>query len=224
MQALVKSLEDFAVSKFPADQRNYYMRERTEDYADVFRITDVDHTNCWYGYFFTHNGSPYEFCENFTPNINGGEIVWPLNAKNGEACRISLQPGEDSIFIVRRTAAEANFGYSYLPLARKMNEDELLEMTKALEPKMFFDDAQETTCKMLNESYASVFYFENNSAGTLVIKFTLDLKNLAIEGEPEGTTEFSAEIPSGGTCLKILKPVVEGEGTSIGMSYSFKII
>ena len=50
------------------------------------------------------------------------------------------------------------------------------------------------------------------------------MENLMIQGEDIDTTEFTIKIAPGKSTHKILKPVVENEGTSIQMRYSFNFV
>ena len=43
----------------PEDSRQTYLEE-DEDYGtDVIRVSDVESLDCWYGYIYTYNNSPY---------------------------------------------------------------------------------------------------------------------------------------------------------------------
>lgn len=64
-------------------------------------------------------------------------------------------------------------------------------------PYNYFDDNKETLWRFLNEIYASVFVFENNSTQTLNINMELELTNLRLCDEPDGATTFSVSIPPG---------------------------
>jgi hypothetical protein len=109
-------------------------------------------------------------------------------------------------------------------MARTYSDEELEDRVKQQAPYLYFDDAQEAYCKMLNENYACVMYFENNSNSSLSAKFNLKLENLALSDEPPGTSEFTVDIEAGGTAMKVMRPINEGEGTSIGMSYTVEFM
>ena len=49
------------------------------------------------------------------------------------------------------------------------------------------------------------------------------MENLRIVDEPEGTTKFTIKLGPRENCYKMLKPIDEGEQTSIQMSYEFNI-
>ena len=75
--------------------------------------------------------------------------------------------------------------------------------------------------RFLNESFGTVFYFENNSESTLQVSFELTLENLCIQGEKRNARTFSLDIPPGEKGWKILKKINAAEGTSVGMQYSY---
>lgn len=85
-----------------------------------------------------------------------------------------------------------------------------------------YERLEDATWRFLNENYAAVFLFENNGNSTLKISFELDLQNLCIQGEGKRANKFTLEVAPGEKAWKILKPIKEGEGTSIGMSYSYQ--
>ena len=55
------------------------------------------------------------------------------------------------------------------------------------------------------------------------ILFDLQLENLTIEGEPEGSQEFSLEIAAGETAYKILRPLQRELGSGLQMRYSYTL-
>ena len=78
--------------------------------------------------------------------------------------------------------------------------------------------------KLHNSRKCAVFYFENpERKRTLQATFTMAMENLRIVDEPEGTTKFTIKLGPRENCYKMLKPIDEGEQTSIQMSYEFNI-
>jgi hypothetical protein len=77
MQVLSRALKGVAMTKSAPEKRETYM-EDNEDYgADVFRVTDVQSMECYYGYIYTQNNSAYMLKETVRPELTGLEIVWP---------------------------------------------------------------------------------------------------------------------------------------------------
>lgn len=59
MQVLCRALKGAAMELSPEDSRQTYLEE-DEDYGtDVIRVSDVESLDCWYGYIYTYNNSPY---------------------------------------------------------------------------------------------------------------------------------------------------------------------
>jgi len=52
----------------------------------------------------------------------------------------------------------------------------------------------------------------------------MQIENLEIHGEPEGSQTFEIKVPAGKSTYKLLKPIVEGESTGIQMRYEFNLI
>ena len=56
----------------PASERQTYLAEDENYGTDVFRVTDIDPLrnialDCWYGYIYTRNESPYRLQETLRP-------------------------------------------------------------------------------------------------------------------------------------------------------------
>ena len=86
---------------------------------------------------------------------------------------------------------------------------------------------EESNCyyKLFNTPMGAAFYFKNGErAKTLNASFDMAIENLAIQGEPAGAQSFEFTLPPGGECYKLLKPVVEGEATSIQMRYEYNLV
>jgi len=71
-----------------------------------------------------------------------------------------------------------------------------------------------------NKIDAAAFYFENKGSKTAQLNYTLKLKNLKLEGSDSDA--FEVTLNPGGTAFKVLRPIVNGEGTSLGYSVSYK--
>ena len=67
MQILAKALKNAAQTRIPEENRDFYLAEN-EDFQDtVFRVTDVEALDCWYGFIYTKNQSPYKLKETLRP-------------------------------------------------------------------------------------------------------------------------------------------------------------
>ena len=78
MQVLSRALKSAAMSLSPVETRQTYL-EDNEDYGgDVIRISDVESLDCWYGYIYTLNNSPYRLKETLKPQLTGLEVVYPM--------------------------------------------------------------------------------------------------------------------------------------------------
>ena len=77
--------------------------------------------------------------------------------------------------------------------------------------------------KMYNDYDGVVFFFNNPSEKTLTVNFTLELKNLMIQGLPKGQSSFSLDLKPKENALQILKPIIFGLETFIKVSYKFKL-
>ena len=54
MKVLAKALKWAALEITSEDQREAYLADNNQDYGDrVFRVTDVESIDCWYGYIYT---------------------------------------------------------------------------------------------------------------------------------------------------------------------------
>ena len=60
------------MTRMPASERQTYLAEDENYGTDVFRVTDIDPLrnialDCWYGYIYTRNESPYRLQETLRP-------------------------------------------------------------------------------------------------------------------------------------------------------------
>lgn len=88
---------------------------------------------------------------------------------------------------------------------------------------MAFSDGEQSFLKLLCQASCAVVYIENNDQTALNVKLQLDLTNLALVDEPEGTKELNLTVQPGQKIAKILKSVnpAEGTGISFGAEYIF---
>ena len=77
MQILARAFKGAALNLTPEDQRQFNLEENEDYGSDVFRVSDVESIDCWYGYIYTQNNSPYRLQETVRPQLSGLEVVWP---------------------------------------------------------------------------------------------------------------------------------------------------
>ena len=53
MQVLARALKGAAMTISPPDTRQTYLEENEDYGTDVFRVSDVQSIDCWYGYIYT---------------------------------------------------------------------------------------------------------------------------------------------------------------------------
>ena len=62
MKVLANALKHAAMTKAPDSARKMYLANEA-DYKDCFRVSAVDAIDCWYGFIYTANNSPYRLRE-----------------------------------------------------------------------------------------------------------------------------------------------------------------
>ena len=100
LKIFAAAAKNVAQNKVPEEERDFYLEEN-EDYADsVWRISDVEAMDCWYGFIYTRNQSPYQYQELLRPQLKGLEIVYPK--MEGQDVEIDIPSGGDHIVLLRR--------------------------------------------------------------------------------------------------------------------------
>ena len=161
MQTLSKALKNAALEIPAEDQREVYLADNDEGYGDkVFRVTDVESIDCWYGYIYTQNGSPFRLRETLQPELTGLEVVWPESEPDKDCIEVDIPAFNDHIIILRRNSRSCQYGLRYLTHPRELNDSELIEITKQLEDKQQFGESK-AFYKLYNTQLGAVFYFEN---------------------------------------------------------------
>lgn len=190
MQYLVRALKKAAMTVSPEETRQTYL-EDNEDYGtDVIRVSDVESLDCWYGYIYTLNKSPFELTETLRPQLDGLEVVYPAIKPDEEDIELEIPAGQDHIIILRRTENSCKYGLQYLTHQRKLSDDEMIEATKNLEELTPFGESN-SYYKLFNTAQGAVFFFENcEDDKTLHATFELQMENLFIQGEKQGVTSF----------------------------------
>ena len=80
----------------------------------------------------------------------------------------------------------------------------------------YFNEESLAFYKLYNTAKGAVFYFENREEDKVLhCVFEMEMENLYIVDEPKGATKFEFELQPLTSCHKMLKPVIEGEGTGI---------
>ena len=205
----------------PESERQLYL-EDNEDYGkDVVRVTDVESLDCWYGYIYTQNNSPYRLKETLKPILTGLDIVHPANSQNQDGeLELDIPAGKDHVVILRRNQAACQYGLEYLTHPRELEEDEMIAIAKEQDANPFGESR--VFYKLYNTANGAIFYFENQERDKkFSCEFEMQMENLYICDEPQGATTFKFKLNPGANCVKMLKPVDPNEGTGLQMSFSF---
>ena len=109
MQVLCRALKGAAMEISPEESRQTYLEDE-EDYGrDVIRVSDVESLDCYYGYIYTYNNSPYRLQETLRPALTGLEVVHPHMAPGQEDIELDIPAGQDHIIILRRTSNSCSY-------------------------------------------------------------------------------------------------------------------
>lgn len=212
IEYLSKAMCHAARTKASPDSKTFYA-EDNEDYGkNVYRVSDVECLDCWYGFIYTKNDSKYKLTETMRPNLEGLEVVHPLPDEDSDIV-FSIEPGQEHVVILRRTDHDCKYGLQYLTHPRELDDEEMKEIARNMpdEDKAEFEGSK-AFYKLHNSRQCAVFYFENpERKRTLQATFTMAMENLRIVDELEGTTKFSVKLGPGQSCYKMLKPIDEGE-------------
>mmetsp|Transcript_2732 Transcript_2732/g.3760 ORF Transcript_2732/g.3760 Transcript_2732/m.3760 type:complete len:180 (-) Transcript_2732:112-651(-) len=103
IQKLTEAMKHAAKTRSQAE-RKYWLADNHKFGQSVYRVSDVDCLNCWYGFFYTANGSSYSLKEKLTPQLTGMEVVYPPVQQPEGHIEYELPPGQDMIVVLRRTA------------------------------------------------------------------------------------------------------------------------
>lgn len=97
---LTLALKHAAKTKSTAE-RKYWLSDDRKYGNSVYRISDVECLDCWYGFIYTANESNYPLKERLTPKLTGLEVVSPP-LTNGYI-DYELEPGQSMVIVLRRT-------------------------------------------------------------------------------------------------------------------------
>jgi hypothetical protein len=78
----------------------------------VYRVTDLQSLDCWYGLIYTRNDSKLPLKEAVNPILSGLEVVSPTEKQANGSYLVELAPGEDHVFILKRTEGGCSFKLS----------------------------------------------------------------------------------------------------------------
>ena len=67
IKVLQKAFKYVAENKVPHTSRENYLEENPDYGTDVYRITDVENLDCYYGFIYTKNNSKYRLKETIRP-------------------------------------------------------------------------------------------------------------------------------------------------------------
>ena len=86
----------------PESVRENYLEENPDYSTDVYRVTDVESLDCYYGFIYTKNNSKYRLKETIRPNLKGLEINYPIveGGQQDVDIDIDIPPGGDNIIIL----------------------------------------------------------------------------------------------------------------------------
>lgn len=119
------------------------------------------------------------------------------------------------MIIMRRTQGSCQYGLQYLTHPRELEDDEMIEIAKQMEESTPFGESK-AFYKLYNTAKGAVFYFENGERDReLFCQFEMEIENLAIVGEDPKANKFSITLGPKENTVRMLKPVVDGEATSI---------
>jgi len=57
---LTQTLKYVAMNMVPLENRLYHYESELDYGPDVFKVTDLDSTKCWYGFIYLRNDSGYQ--------------------------------------------------------------------------------------------------------------------------------------------------------------------
>ena len=158
IKILQKALKNVAEHKVPESVRENYLEENPDYSTDVYRVTDVESLDCYYGFIYTKNNSKYRLKETVRPHLKGLEINYPK--VEGQDVEIDIPPGGDHIIILRRIGDRCSYGLAYKTHPRELNDFEMIEQAKNSEEVTHFGETN-AYFSLYNDSYGAVFYIVN---------------------------------------------------------------
>ena len=115
----------YARNKSPQELRKNYIKNR-EEYQNCIRIQDLDSLNCWYGYIYTLNDSPYILRDNVMLEVKGIDAIEPIGFQPNQETMLEIESQGEHLIILRRYEGHASFVLQYAPQPRQLSDSELV--------------------------------------------------------------------------------------------------
>ena len=219
---LEQALKDAARTVASPENKQFYLKDDTDYGEDVYRVQDVQCLDCWYGFIMTQNNSKYPLREVVLPQLQGLEVVWPPNQQEDGTFNLEMAPKSDHIIILRRTEDACSFGLKYMTHPRPMTDAEMVEETKQIQEFNQFGEYN-VFYRLFNNEIGACFLFENHEKDRkFTTQFELQLQNLKIVGDEE-SHNFEVNLDPGKSKHVILRPIIDGEFTSMQMRYAYEL-
>jgi len=160
---LTNALKDVAQTRVPKNERKCYLESNPDYRREVYRVSSIDASKCWYGFIYERNDSAYELKTNIVPTLKGLEIIGRKN------CDLRIPAGQDDIIILRRTEGNCSYSLSYSTLPRGLSDAEMIRKAKQAQKKMVGENLSYQT----NSSLAGVCIFLQNTSQSNCLKVNL---------------------------------------------------
>ena len=145
----------------PPEKKVRYLEERP-DYQDVVRVQDLDILNCWYGFIYTNNASPYTLEEEMRPALEGLEVIYPEELSEDGKIDIKIEARDEHVIVLRRNSNQCRYSTQYLTHRRRLTVDEMMTLAREEETVHQLDNI-EAYFKLYNTNQGTVFFFHNPS-------------------------------------------------------------
>ena len=108
LEILKKAFKGAAITRTSEETHSRYLKTSRPDYENVLRICSLDALECWYGFIFTKNESPYKLSETLSLQLEGLQVVCAdsqviTNEESKSKIKLEIQPNDDHMIILRRT-------------------------------------------------------------------------------------------------------------------------
>ena len=108
LEILKKAFKSAAISRTSEETHSRYLKTSKPEYENVLRICSLDALECWYGFIFTKNESPYKLNETLSLQLEGLELVCSdgqvsTSEESKSKIELEVQPNDDHMIILRRT-------------------------------------------------------------------------------------------------------------------------
>lgn len=172
---------NYALHHVPVEKRKFFQSKSKPEYSKSYSILDTSSIDSWFGFIFIKNDSDFKLRLEIMPKLKGAKLFYPTDEIDEVSFSVELEPGADSISLIRCHSPGATVGYTSVIKNRGYSDAELIAKAQGLQEHKFFDRDRLTSMKILNELDASVYLFENNSADkTLSVIMDLAMENLSV--------------------------------------------